>query len=201
MILNREQLSFVTDLPDDVAGDSVSTDRRRFIRNALLAIGVAGVAFPGWASLEAAGHGEATFFDARRSAMLDAVAETMIPRTDTPGARDAGVPRRFDLLMQHWASAQTKSDFTRVLDEIDAAAKGIVALTPVKQLEVVAAYDRANMKNPAYIKFKGLILSLYYLSEPGALQELRYEHVPGAWEPSIPVTADTRGWAVDIQFG
>ena len=43
-----------------------------------------------------------------------------------------------------------------------------------------------------------LVFALYYLSEAGATQELRYEHVPGAWEPSIPVTADTRGWAIDV---
>ena len=111
------------------------------------------------------------------------------------------MPRRFDLLMHSWASAQTRADFTRVLDEIDAAAKGVAALPPAKQLEVVAAYDAANMRNPAYAKFKGLILALYYLSEAGATQELRYEHTPGAWEPSIPVTADTRAWAHDVAFG
>ena len=85
-----------------------------------------------------------------------------------------------------------------MLDEIDAAAKGIAALPPARQLEVVAAYDKAAMRNPAFVKFKGLVLSLYYLSEAGATQELRYEHVPGAWEPSIPVTPDTRGWAIDV---
>ena len=181
-----------------MATDLLGLDRRSFVLKALLAIGAVGTAFPGWGSLEAAARGKAAFFDARRSAVLDAVAETIMPRTDTPGARDAGVPKRFDLLMQTWASAQTQADFTRVLDEIDAAAKGIAALPPARQLEVVAAYDKAAMRNPAFVKFKGLVLSLYYLSEAGATQELRYEHVPGAWEPSIPVTADTRGWAIDV---
>jgi hypothetical protein len=112
------------------------------------------------------------------------------------------VPQRFDLLMKVWASPQTQADFSRVLDELDAAArpsnpKGLAALAPAKQLEVVAAYDRAKMADPAYRKFKALILSLYYISEPGATKELRYEHVPGAWEPSFPVTAETRGWTID----
>ena len=30
------------------------------------------------------------------------------------------------------------------------------------------------------------------LSEPGMTQELAYEHAPGAWQPSIPVTPETR---------
>lgn len=180
-------------------------DRRLFISNALLAIGVAGAAFPGWASLEAE-TGKLRFFIPARFAVLDAVAETIMPRTDTPGARDALVPARFDALMLNWASAKTQTDFQRVLDEIDAAARlqdrgGIAALPAAKQLEVVTAYDKAKMADPAYKKFKNLILALYYISEPGATQELRYEHVPGAWEPSIPVTADTRGYAIDVSFG
>ncbi|MBV1687831.1 gluconate 2-dehydrogenase subunit 3 family protein [Novosphingobium sp. G106] len=126
-----------------------------------------------------------------------------MPRTDTPGARDALVPARFDALMRAWASPQTQSDFQRVLDEIEVAArpvdsKGIAALSAPQQLEIVSAYDRAKMRDPAYNRFKTLILSLYYISEPGATQELRYEHVPGAWEPSIPVTADTRAYAIDV---
>jgi len=35
----------------------------------------------------------------------------------------------------------------------------------------------------------------YYLSEPGATQELRYELVPGVWEPAVKMGPDTRAWA------
>ena len=126
-----------------------------------------------------------------------------MPRTDTPGARDALVPQRFDALMQNWASADTRAKFSALLDEADAMARaagasGLAAMPSAKQLEVVTAFDRAKFADPAYRKFKNLILSLYYISEPGATQELRYEHVPGAWEPNIPVTADTRAWAIDV---
>ena len=181
-------------------------DRRSIIRSAVLAIGAAGASFPGWSAVEAAVRGKVRFYAPAQFAVLDAVAETIMPRTDTPGARDALVPARFDALMLHWASARTKADFGRVLDEIEVAARqndpaGIVKLPPAQQLEVVAAYDRAKMADPAYKRFKGLILSLYYISEPGATQELRYEHVPGSWEPSIAVTAETRGYALDVSFG
>lgn len=179
----------------------IELDRRHFIRNALLAIGAAGAAFPGWNQLEAAARAKSPFFDARHLAVLDAVTETIMPRTDTPGARDAKVPQRIDLLMTGWASAKTKADFTKLLDDMDAAASGVVSLTPDKQLAAVSAFDKANLANPAYTKFKKLVFALYYLSEPGATKELRYEHVPGAWEPSIAVTAETRGYAVDISFG
>ena len=176
-------------------------DRRSFITRTLLSIGVAGAALSGCSLLNGDEKDTGPFFDKGQMEILDAVSETIMPRTDTPGARDAKVAPRFDTLMQNWASKETQAEFTKVLSDIDAAAKGIVKLSPEKQLAAVSAFDMANMKNPAYIKFKGLILSLYYLSEPGATQELRYEHNPGTWEPSIAVTDDTRGYAVDVSFG
>ncbi len=176
------------------------TDRRSFITSALMAIGVAGAAFDSKAVF-AAKPAKKLFFKPAQFAILDAVTETIMPRTDTPGARDVKVAKRLETLMTSWASPQTRTDFTRILTEIDTAAKGIAALSPAKQLEVVAAYDKGKAADPAFRKFKNLVFALYYLSEPGATQELRYEHVPGAWEPSIPVTADTRGYAVDVNFG
>jgi hypothetical protein len=179
----------------------IGLERRDFIRGALIAIGAAGASFPGLSALEAAAKVKVPFFDARRFAILDAAAETILPRTDTPGARDAKVPKRIDVLMIGWASAKTKAEFTKVLDDMDSAAGGLAALLADKQLAAVSAFDKAHGADPAYGKFKKLVLALYYLSEPGATQELRYEHTPGAWEPSIPVTAATRGYAVDVSFG
>lgn len=199
---------------DHTAGEPLQTlrafipgaDRRGFLTSALLAIGITGAALSGCTTMAT---GKATsasrFLDPARYAALDAVSETIMPRTDTPGARDALVPERFDALMQNWASASTREKFSALLDEADALSRAqtgstLAALPPEKQLEVVTAFDKAKFADAGYRKFKNLILALYYVSEPGATQELRYEHVPGAWEPSIPVTADTRAWAIDISL-
>ena len=161
---------------------------------------------PALARVTRARRKAARFLSPLRFAVLDALAETIMPRTDTPGARDALVPQRFDALMQNWASADTQAKFTVLLDEAEAmartaGAKGLAVMPAARQLELVTAFDRTKFADPAYRKFKNLILSLYYISEPGATQELRYEHTPGAWEPSIPVTSDTRGYAFDVSFG
>ncbi|HEV2596367.1 MAG TPA: gluconate 2-dehydrogenase subunit 3 family protein [Sphingomicrobium sp.] len=47
-----------------------------------------------------------------------------------------------------------------------------------------------------YIRLKDLVLTTYYLSEPGATKELRYELIPGVWEASMPLGSDRRAWAV-----
>jgi hypothetical protein len=36
------------------------------------------------------------------------------------------------------------------------------------------------------------VIALYYYSETAATSELIYEHVPGNYEPSLKVTAQTR---------
>ena len=198
-----DTLEGMPDALEELAALGLSPDRRRFIISALLAIGAAGVPLPAFAKVTRRRRKPARFLSPARFAVLDAVAETIMPRTDTPGARDALVPQRFDALMQNWASADTRLKFTALLDEAEAMARaagagGLAAMPPDKQLEVVTAFDRAKFADPDYRKFKNLILSLYYVSEPGATQELRYEHAPGAWEPNVPVTADTRAWAFDV---
>jgi hypothetical protein len=47
-----------------------------------------------------------------------------------------------------------------------------------------------------YTRLKDLVLTTYYLSEPGATKELRYELIPGVWDASMPLGKDRRAWAV-----
>lgn len=188
---------------DQFTALGLGPDRRNFIVAALLAVGTAGVPLPALAKVTRARRYAARSLSPARFAVFDALSETIMPRTDTPGARDALVPQRFDALMQNWASAETRTKFTVLIDEADAMARaagasGLAAMPAARQLELVTAFDRAKLADPAYRRFKNLILSLYYISEPGATQELRYEHVPGAWEPNNPVTPDTRAWAIDV---
>ena len=188
---------------DESAAWGLAPDRRTFITAALLAVGTAGAPLPAIARITRTRAKAARFLTPARFAVLDALAETILPRTDTPGARDVLVPQRLDALLRNWASADTQAKFTVLLDEAEAMARaggttGLAAMPAARQLELVTAFDKAKLRDPAYGKFKALVFALYYLSEAGATQELRYEHVPGAWEPSLPVTADTRGWAIDV---
>ncbi|NBC36153.1 hypothetical protein GTZ99_06230 [Novosphingobium sp. FSY-8] len=143
----------------------------------------------------------APFLSPAQTALVTAVADTLIPTTDTPGAAKAGVPRVFDGLMRKWAAPATRTALLGALGAIDAAAKSgagkpFALLSPKARLEVLGAYDTANWaSNPDYRRLKDLLTKLYYFSEIGATQELRYEHAPGAWEASIPVTPKTRVWA------
>ncbi|WBH15523.1 gluconate 2-dehydrogenase subunit 3 family protein [Sphingomonas radiodurans] len=173
-----------------------AADRRAILRSAILLVGGIAIAPE---LLAATGP---TFFSPSERAQLDLLCETMIPTTDTPGAIAAGVPAFLDTLMANWASPKSRAHIQGVIASLARAAeadtgKPLAALSAAERADWLARRDSALLaaKDPAYRQFKQLVLTGYYYSEAGATQELRYELVPGAWEPSIPVTADTRSWA------
>lgn len=177
---------------------SFGVDRRALLRGAILLVGGSLAGVPDHAFAQ----GAAGFFPPAERAILDAACATMIPKTDTPGAIEAGVPAFIDSMMARWASDDTRDGFRSVLAEIDAAAresggKGFASLAPAEQTKVLTAYDAAAIGGGGdYRRFKELVLTGYYLSEIGATQELRYELAPGVWEPKIAMAPDTRAWAV-----
>lgn len=196
--------------------DPLDLTRRSLIERMLLVAGVAatgGFSMPALAKSAAAGR----YLDADRFALLSAVADTIVPKTDTAGAVEANVPASFDALLKDWASAETRSQVTAALAEIDGLAreaKGqpFVRLDAQTRHDLLASHDAKSLKvlpavmkggvsslmgfpnyaNPGYGRIKELVVTLYYLSEPALTQELVYEHAPGEWQPSIPVTPETR---------
>ena len=150
--------------------------------------------------------------------LLRAVADTIIPQTDTPGALAAHVPAKFDALLVNWASPARKVELFGALTKINDAALaqekvGFAALSPEKRKTLLTAYDVAALKSvpdtrglkgmaammagpavadPGYSKLRELIILLYYYSEEALTTELVYEHSPGGWTPSIKATPETR---------
>ena len=180
-----------------------AVDRRALLRSAILLAGGTLAGLPGKALAQVVADTAVRFFTPAQLATLTEMVDIMIPRTDTPGAKEAGVPSYFDAMMVNWASDERKRDFAAVVEELDAAAraaggKPLPALAPQQRFAVVQAFDAAKMGkgDATYSKFKELVLTLYYLSEVGATQELRYEAVPGAWEPWNRIGPDTRAWAI-----
>lgn len=149
--------------------------------------------------------GAAAFYNAQELALVTFLADTIIPRTDSPGAIDAGVPAYMDHLYLTWASPSTQDSHRAQLAAIaenlnrfgagqSGDAKG--------RLKALAALDAAAFANGSdasglggYRAVKSLIATVYYLSEPGATQELQYELVPGRWIASAPIGEIGRTWA------
>jgi gluconate 2-dehydrogenase gamma chain len=178
-------------------------DRRELLQRAMLLVGAA-LSPLGSDALAAA----KTELDRTRLALLSAVVDTLIPKTDTPGAVEAGVPQHFEALLHQWASPTRRAELIAALDAIDELAqqkqrRSFASLTPNERHELLAAYDAAALQraasgpgarfvDPAYAKMKELIVVLFYVSETALTHELTYEHTPGEWRPSVPVTPATR---------
>ncbi len=83
--------------------------------------------------------------DAR--SLTEVLVDLIIPDTDTPGARAAGVPEFMDTLLADWMTEEERADFLAGLAQIDARARAehgarFVDLAPEQQTALAAALDR-----------------------------------------------------------
>ncbi|HEY4115312.1 MAG TPA: gluconate 2-dehydrogenase subunit 3 family protein [Rhizomicrobium sp.] len=178
-------------------------DRREVMRRAVYLVGGAAALATFDAGHAFAADVPAQFFSKPRLVLLDAICATMIPKTDTPGAHEVGVPAVIDGMMTNWANDGTRMLVLGALDMIDAQAQAekgklFADLSPTDRLNVLKRFDASalSMGDKGYSQLKNVILTGYYLSEPGATVELRYIHQPGAWEADIPYAQIGRAWAV-----
>lgn len=79
---------------------------------------------------------------------LEAIAEIIIPTTDTPGARDAGVGRFVDAMFSDYYAAKDRDRFLTGLARVDVQAKRLhgrpfTELTTDQQTAMVREMDRA----------------------------------------------------------
>jgi hypothetical protein len=187
-----------TSIRERTQGLMTKLDRRRMLEGVGALIGLSALPVE---ALAAAAKASTHLLGPADAALLAAVADTLIPRTDTPGAVQAGVPAHFEALLQNWASPAHRAAHLAALSAISAAAmvkagRPFAALPAAQRTSFLSAYDADHFAtDPAYARLKELLVSLYYLSKPGATLELRYEHAPGAWEASIPLTPQTHAWA------
>lgn len=138
------------------------------------------------------------------------VSDIIIPKTDTPGAKDTGVPGFIDLILKDCYSKEDQDRFIKGATEFDADAKAtygdsFIYCDVEKQKELVFKYHSeaiAAMKSDSPPKEKPFILTTkeltmlgFFTSEPGATQVLRYEAVPGAYKGCVPFSEIGRTWA------
>jgi hypothetical protein len=182
---------------------SSKLDRRALVFGAVFLLGGAAALtrFTRKSQIPTGAQGAA--FSGDEFTLLEQVADTLIPTTDTPGALAAGVPEFVRDMITVWASAGTRTEMVNVLESIDRQAwaqfgAAFLELPPERRLAVLSLYDEdaLSRQDPAYARFKYLVLVGYYQSEIGATQELRYELVPGAWRSCLPLAEVGRASAV-----
>ena len=152
-----------------------------------------------------------SFFTEEQARIVSELAQTIIPKTDTPGAKEAGVPGFIDQILKECYKKEDQEKFITGLTEFEAAAKAahgdsFIYLSPEKQLAFVKAQNEAavnavkadpSQPRPFILSAKELTLLGFFTSEPGATQVLQYEAVPGSYKGCIPLSEAGNGktWA------
>jgi hypothetical protein len=139
-----------------------------------------------------------TALSADQARTLDAVAELIIPATDTPGARAAGVPQFVDRAVADYYDPAHAASIKAGLDRIDSDARAshgaaFTALTGAQQLALLTRYDTEGLAS--FKALKELVTIGYFTSEPGATIALRYDPVPGDYRGCVPLSEIGRAWA------
>jgi hypothetical protein len=136
---------------------------------------------------------------------VKALADMILPRTDTPAASDAGVSEFIDLILTEWYDAPERTHFLDGLATVDSQSRTLFQKNFIdcsteqrgkllielgaKMLEgAVPGSRRRSVQRPAppktnfYADFRRLVLTAFYTSEAGATQALHYEVIPEQYQ-------------------
>ena len=141
-----------------------------------------------------------------RAAMLEALVDTILPATDTPGARQARVQVFVDLALRDCYSPAEQQVFVAGLealaDECQARhGQPFEACTPEQRHTLLARLDGASYApdtgaRGSFIRIlKELTLVGFFTSRIGATQALAYEAVPGGFRGCLDLRPGQKGWA------
>jgi len=162
-------------------------------------------------------------FTAADVALLDEIAETILPETSTPGAKAAKTGAFMALMVTDAYTDGARDVFRtgiRQVDDACIAATGVpfMSATPAQRLTVVQTLDReqkavmdarlpapstryppreAPADEPAHYfrMMKELALLGFFTSEVGMTRALRYIEAPGTFDPCAPHKPGDRAWA------
>jgi len=156
------------------------------------------------------------YFTPVQRRIIAAMAEVIMPRTETPGAIDAGVPHYVELMVADWLSDGERANFDAGLRDIEERipreyGRAFHELGPGDQLRVMedldddasdsAWYDFGNVQRdyvsdaPFICQLKELTIWGFFTSEQGATQVLRYDPVPMEFDGDLPLAPDESTWA------
>src|SRR5262245_42042190 len=149
-------------------------------------------------------------FTATDVALLDEVAETILPETSTPGAKAAKVGAFMAVMVTDTYEPGDQQIFRDGMKKVDDACRtmhhtAFMSATPPQRLAVLEQLDREQKTYtdakaddaPAHYfrMMKELALFGYFTSEIGCTKAMRYVESPGRFDPCAPYTPGETIWA------
>lgn len=157
---------------------------------------------------------------AAQDALIAEIAETIIPTTNTPGAKAAGVPNFIKKMLADCCREKYTAYFMKELDSVEADtkakfSKSFVDASVEQRTEILKIYEKKAKEEtakfrqeqaswgdstlmserPFFATMKDLTVTGYFTSEIGCTQALRYEAVPGKYIGDYPYKKGDKAWA------
>lgn len=156
-------------------------------------------------------------FDTDQLNLVSEVAEVIIPKTDTPGAKDAKVGEFVQKMLQDCYYEKDQKSFMDGLAKLQD--KNFMKASPEEQTTLLTAAEKESMDEltrigderkkstdagktfeepgvPFFRLMKELTLLGYFTSEPGATQALEYIQVPGRYDGCVDLKPGQKAWAM-----
>ena len=156
------------------------------------------------------------FFTEEQALIIGDLADNIIPRTDTPGAKDVGVPAFIDTFVKE---VYTKEEQEKLIIELKEFNEGtrdryyrlFTECTPDSQALYVIQVNQDALKDMANVsegwwanskaernfllRMKELTILGFFSSEIGATQVLQYSPSPGPFQGCVPLEKVGKAWA------
>lgn len=183
-------------------------DRRDLLKMIAAATGIAMVGGDLWAAdLKSADAGKALFTQSD-IAFLDEIAETILPKTSTPGAKDAACGAMMAVMVADCYELKYQTVFFEGLKTIKALAKqqfgnDFMQTTAAQKHELLSKLDQQAKQDSGkplphyFVLLKQLTLMVFFTSKVAATEVLRYVAIPGRYDGNLPYKKGDRAWATN----
>ena len=192
-------------------------NRREALKNTLLGMGYA-ITVPSLISLfNSCSSNSITwkplFLSGEQATVIAELAETILPKTQTPGAKDLNIDRFIDKMLHQVFSLEQQQLFVTGLNEFEKQSKELngktfVDSSPEQRAKLLTKLEQETEKTPPsvwginlkkdagplpfYRQAKSLTLLGYFTSQEIGKKILVYDPVPGPFIGDVPVTAATK---------
>lgn len=171
-------------------------NRREVIRRSALAALGMGLAPSVLLSLESCSEKRPTegvprYLSEEKFDVLWVIAERILPRTDSPGADDAGVALFVDLLFGEYFNDADRRMHEEGLDQLmldckEASGKSFLELSDGDQTEYLSVLDKKGQDDPFFSSLRKIILWAFFTSEVG-MKSMNYLPIPGRFNGCITI--------------
>jgi Gluconate 2-dehydrogenase subunit 3 len=148
------------------------------------------------------------------AALLNELAETILPRTGSPGAGDARVGDLIAKMVRDCTDRKTQNNFLNGLEALagqarDRYGKAFGQCTIAERTALLVHFEKEGKTYPGmagkvqrqllgdsfFTTLKKYTVLGYCTSQLGATEGLRYDYIPGKYVGNAVLTPGQRGWA------